>query len=90
VGKNTALQEARDQLAHIAVSVVSVAPVITVPSVYSAAFAGFMLGLNREVGEQQAPLTFAKLVKVFATQKRDLSAWTFGAAAYWLVLVYVL
>jgi hypothetical protein len=77
--------EVRDQVAHLTVAVLVVGPLVVAPSVFTAALTGFMLGLNREVGEERPPLSFMKLGRIFATQKFDLTFWTLGGAAAWFI-----
>lgn len=79
------LDELRDQSAHAAAAILSLSLLIAHPAWWSAALAGFSLGLSREIGEERPPLTFAKLGNIFANQKLDLTIWTLGGAAAWLI-----
>lgn len=79
------LEELRDQSAHFVSAMAGIAPLLAEPAWWSAAFAGLMLGLSREIGEQRPPLTLAKLMSVFANQKFDLTFWTLGGASAWLI-----
>ena len=78
------LDELRDQAAHFTSAAISVTPLLVYPAWWSAAIAGFALGMSREIGEQRPPLTFDKLRAVFASQKFDLTFWTLGGGAAWL------
>jgi hypothetical protein len=83
---DTPLLELRDQLAHVATAMLSVMPALLWPSVFSAAFVGFMVGLNREIGERRVPVTLAKIGSVFRTEKMDLALWAIGGAFGWLAI----
>ena len=79
------LDELRDQSAHMTSAIVALTPLLLYPAWWSAAFAGFMLGMSREIGEERPPLTLAKLGRVFANQKFDLTFWTLGGLTAWLI-----
>jgi len=79
------LEELRDQTAHFGAAMIGLAPLIMGPSVWTAALAGFALGLSREIGEERHPFTIEKLGRIFTTQQLDLTVWTLGGATAWLV-----
>lgn len=72
-------KEVRDQLAHMVWAAFVLGPVMIWPSVMAFAFAGFMVGLVREVTEERTPFTPIKVAYAIATSKLDLFFWTIGA-----------
>ena len=79
------IEELRDQSAHAAAAIISLAPLIAHPSWWTAGIAGFALGLSREIGEERPPLNTVKLGRIFAIQKFDLTFWTLGGIACWFI-----
>lgn len=79
------LDELRDQTAHLVMGIVALAPLIAHPAWFTAAFAGFSMGLSRELGEMRPPLTMAKIRTVFSNQKFDLMFWTISGITAFLV-----
>jgi len=78
--------EVRDQIAHAVAAGFVLVPLIIWPSVFAAAWAGFWVGLVREVTEVGNPVTSAKVWKAIICSKLDLTFWTFGAVV-WFYLV---
>lgn len=77
------MKELRDQSAHMAVAAFALAPAIYWPNPFTYAWAGFCMGLVREVTEEGPPVTLATVVAA-VTQGRswlDLSFWTLGGFA---------
>ena len=71
------MKELRDQSAHFAVAVLTLLPFAMWPNAFTGAFAGFMVGLVREITEEGTPVTAAKVAN--ALQSRlDLTFWTMG------------
>ena len=79
------LEELRDQSAHLISASISLSPLIAHPAWWTAALAGFALGMSREIGEERPPTTFGKIGNIFSNQKLDLTMWTLGGAAAWLI-----
>jgi hypothetical protein len=79
------LDELRDQSAHITGAICAIGPLAAYPSIWTAALAGFALGMSREIGEERPPTTIEKLRRIFAVQKLDLFFWTIGGASAWLI-----
>lgn len=73
------MSELRDQGLHAAATVVALLPATLWPGMLSFAWAGFCLGMNREIREEGAKVSPASIWKALHSF-RDLSTWTvFGA-----------
>ncbi len=68
-------EELKDQAAHAAACAVSLAPAAFWPNPLTFAWAGWCLGMVREVTEEFDPVTPAKIIKA-AQSWRDLATWT--------------
>lgn len=78
-------EELRDQTAHMSAALIGISPLIAHPAWWTAALAGFALGMSREIGEERPPTTFEKLGRIFSNQKLDLTIWTLGGIAAWFI-----
>ena len=71
------MKELRDQVAHFLAATVALFPLVCWPGVLTFTWAGFMLGLVREVTEEGAPVTGPKALRALRSW-RDLTFWTLG------------
>lgn len=71
------MKELRDQSAHFIVAIITLLPFALWPSALTGAFAGFMLGLVREITEEGAPVTLGKIRNALGSYL-DLTFWTLG------------
>lgn len=70
-------KELRDQTSHAIAAAVALLPAAISPNALTFAWAGFCLGLVREVTEEGAPVT-VESVKAAVHSYRDLAFWTLG------------
>lgn len=77
--------EVRDQILHFSVALLVLGVVLSHPSAWSFAIAGFTLGLIREISELGTPVTLAKFKPAIMNQKLDLTFWTLGGLTAWLL-----
>jgi hypothetical protein len=70
-------KELRDQTAHMLAAVLIIAPLLLWPSVATAAFAGYAIGVVREVTELGVPVTTRK-VQAALGSGLDLAFWALG------------
>lgn len=72
----------RDQVAHAAAAFVGLIPAALAPSVVTFAWAGFCMGMVREVTELGRPVTWAKIkaAPMKWDAPLDLFFWTAGGA----------
>jgi pheromone shutdown protein TraB len=70
-----------DQPAHMATAIVAILPFAIAPSIATGAFAGFVIGMVREITEEGA-VSLAAVRAVFASRgsRLDLLFWTLGGA----------
>jgi hypothetical protein len=73
-------KELRDQPLHVGWCAAVLLPVALWPSLPTFTLAGFMAGLIREVTEEGAPVTPAKVWRAITTSWLDLAFWTLGGA----------
>jgi len=78
--------EVRDQAAHMIAAGFVLAPVFLWPSVFAVAWAGFWVGVVREVTELGNPVSLEKVWKAIAASKLDLTFWTLGAVGWYLAV----
>lgn len=71
------MKEFRDQSAHVAAALVALLPLAFVPGLVAFLWAGFMLGLVREITEEGSPVTGAKVLQALRSWP-DLLFWTIG------------
>ena len=71
------MKELRDQSAHVAAALVALLPLALMPGLVAFMWAGFMLGLVREITEEGSPVTGTKVVKALRSWL-DLLFWTIG------------
>jgi hypothetical protein len=74
-GEGLVSTELTDQAAHAAACIVALTPAALFPNPFTFAWAGWCLGLIREVTEEGDPVTTAKVIKA-AQSWRDLITWT--------------
>lgn len=74
--------QARDQLAHFATVLFGLLPFALFPCVLSGMWAGFVMGMVREVAEAGNPVTWGKIkgAVVRSDAPLDLTFWTLGGA----------
>jgi hypothetical protein len=80
-------KEPRDQAAHTFSAFAILSVVLHWPSIASFACAGFFLGLIREITEEGQPVTLAKAWSAIRSSKLDLTFWTLGGAAAYILRV---
>jgi hypothetical protein len=76
-----------DQGSHAGAAMVALSPLIASPSVFTAAIAGFGLGLVREVTSRGTPTKLSNFVDTFKSPWSclDMSFWTLGAVLAWSI-----
>jgi hypothetical protein len=72
------MSEARDQAAHVAAAVIGLAPLVLAPNIITGAWAGFCMGMVREVTEE-GEVTLAAFKRALGS-RLDLAFWTIGGA----------
>lgn len=74
-----------DQGSHAGAAILVLAPLITSPSVLTAAIAGFGCGLIREVTSRGTPTKLSNFTDTFTSpwSLLDISFWTAGAVLAW-------
>jgi hypothetical protein len=77
------MKELRDQAAHAAWAIISLAPVILAPNPVTGAWAGFAIGLVREVTEE-GELSLDAVRRALGSV-RDLLGWSAGGAIIGLI-----
>ena len=77
-------KELRDQVAHVAVATACLMPLAIQPGLLTGIIAGLGCGLIREVTEEGAPVTAAKIMRAFRSYL-DLSFWTAAGAVAGIV-----
>ena len=70
-------KEITDQTAHAIAAAVALFPAAVFPNAFTFAWAGFCLGVVREVTEE-SPLVTLNSVRAAVTSYRDLAFWTLG------------
>lgn len=71
------MDEVRDQAAHAGAAILALLPAALAPGALTFAWAGFCLGLVREVTEEGAPVTLGRLRAALRSYS-DLAFWTLG------------
>ena len=71
-----------DQSSHAAVAFVATAAILIAPGILTAALAGFLMGLVRELTEEGTKVTGQAFRNVWASRnsKIDIAFWTLGGA----------
>jgi hypothetical protein len=78
-------KEPRDQTAHAIAAFSILSLVLHSHSLASYAAAGFCLGLIREITEEGQPVTLSKIWNAICGSKLDLTFWTLGGAAAYIL-----
>lgn len=73
-------KQLRDQSAHVIASAAALTPAALWPNPFTFAWAGFCLGMVREVTEEGPPVTVRSVVAAVSSW-RDLLFWTLGGLA---------
>ncbi len=73
------MKERRDQFAHFAAAVAILLPMACFPNFWAFVWAGFAIGMVREITEEGSPVTFVKVQNALLSWL-DLSFWTLGGA----------
>ena len=73
-----------DQSAHIATVAAILLPVMFWPSLFSAAFSGFCIGLLAEIKEEGSTVTIANIRSALGS-RLDLAFYTIAGALMWIV-----
>ena len=74
------MKELRDQSAHFITAIITLLPFAMWPNLLTGAFAGFMVGLVREITEEGTPVTPLKVANALHS-RLDLTFWTLGGIA---------
>lgn len=72
-------KELQDQAAHAAAAIVALMPLALFPGILTGAWAGFCMGLIREITEEGEVSTVA--LRRALRSRRDLTFWTLGGLA---------
>lgn len=76
-----------DQTAHAAVAFVATASILIAPGIITAAFAGFLFGMVRELTEEGTQISGQAFRNIWASRnsKIDIAFWTLGGAVSGLI-----